>query len=116
MAGCAFLLVALVRTVPELRLLFSVVEAILHVAIRHGGFRDFDRMHEALRVRTYVCLHAEEPLVPLLRLVHLRIALLLLVLHARRSCHDGGICDGAVLHGDAASGKKIIHDDEKLFL
>src|SRR4249920_2668672 len=47
-------------------------------------------------------LHPEMPLVALLRLVHLRVAGLLLVLRRRRRGDDRRIDDGALTHQQAA--------------
>lgn len=48
-----------------------------------------------------VRLHPEEPLIPLLRLVHVRIALLILVLRRRRGADDGRVDNGPTADLDA---------------
>lgn len=111
-----FLLLALICGISELRLLFTMVETILHLSVMHGRFGDFDRMHETFRVRADVRLHAEVLLVAFLRLVHLGVTLLVLVLCARRSGDDRGIGDRAMPHGDSFPFQNAVHDDQKLLL
>ena len=68
---------------------------------------DLHRMHEpAKRINPDVALHAETPFVALLRLVHLRIALLLHVLGGRRLIDDGGVD-----HGSAFEHMSRFHHD-----
>ena len=56
------------------------------------GCRRYNRMNQlAATVHTNVRLHAEVPLITLLRLVHLRITRLVLVLRRTRRIDDRGI-------------------------
>src|SRR3989338_5061787 len=115
-SGFLFLGFALVGAVSEFRFLLTMVETLLHFSVVDGCFRDFDGMDESLRVRANVRLHAEVPLVALLRLMHLRIALALPVLRAWRCCHNRRIGDGAMLHRDPPHREEIIHNLEETFL
>lgn len=65
--------------------------------IGHVGRRTHDAVHQAgLGIGTDMRLHPEEVLVPLLRLVHLRIAFAFLVLGRAGCMDDGRIDDGAL--------------------
>ena len=54
-------------------------------------------------------LHAETPLVPLLRLVRFRIPLALLIVGGTGGCDQGGINDRALLHGHAVGFEVPFH-------
>jgi hypothetical protein len=60
------------------------------------------RVHDAALVAADVRLHAKVPLLALARLVHLRIARLVLILGRGRSCDDRGVHNGAGLEQQVA--------------
>ena len=77
-------------------LLVAVQQLRERMFVVHVGRCRNNRMDQlGLTVHTDVRLHAEVPLVTLLRLVHLRVARLVLILGRGRGIDDGGIDDGA---------------------
>ena len=77
---------------------------------RHYGMNDL-----GLAVHADVGLHAEVPLIPLTCLMHVRIALLVLVLGGRRGIDDGGIDNRALGDLDALGFQMPVDLPEELF-
>src|SRR5450755_1692592 len=107
-SGMNRLCLALVACVAPDLLLCTVQQIGQHMYIRYRGSRGAHRMHDAFfTIHADVRLGTEMPLVPLLGLMHLRIALALAVLGRRRSRDDRRIDDGA--GGDAqAFARKVM--------
>ena len=82
--------------------------------LRRGGA---DGVHEAgIRIDADVPLHAEVPLIALLRLAHFRVALPCGILGGTRSGDEGGIHDGAFLHEVSFLREECVHDLQETFL
>ena len=77
---------------------------------RHYGMNDL-----GLAVDPDMGLHAEVPLIPLTRLMHVRIALLVLVLGGRGGIDDGGIDDRALGDLDALGLQMPVDLPKELF-
>ena len=71
------------------------------------GGRSLQMVHQTPGVGADVQLHPEMPLVPLLRLVHLRIAGVALVPGRRWRRDDGGVNDAALLQQNSPLGQVI---------
>ena len=95
-----FALTLVGRVTPDLGLFTvqQIGQAGRIVDVRRGRGDGMDEFGPA--VDTNVRLHPEEPLVALLRLVHVRITGLVLVLRRRRCADDRGVDNSALAHFD----------------
>ena len=91
---------------PDL-LLLAVQKPVRRRQVVNVGGRSLQMVHQTPGVGADVQLHPEMPLVPLPRLVHLRVAGVALVLGRRRRRDDGGVNDAALLQQNPPLGQVI---------
>jgi len=106
-----------VPLIPEDRPLLSVKEEMELRAVMDVRCRSRNGVHDAgIAVHANVSLHAEVPLVALLRLVHLGVSLAFPVLRGARGSNERGIHDGASPHEAASLLEQCVHDLQEPFL
>ena len=111
LAGQALELVVHVTLVAEHRPIILTHKVRQLADVRGVGRRDRNRVHESgIDIGTDMDLHAEVPLVALLRLMHLGIALLVPVLRRGRRVDDSRIDHRAALEQQTALFERVIDD------
>ena len=101
---------ALIAAVAPHLALFAVQQIRQHVLVGDARRRGRHRVNMALfAVDADVRFQPEEPLVALLRLMHLRVAFASFVPGRRRSVDDAGVNDGAGLYLDAFGLQMLVH-------
>lgn len=106
---------AICRVAPNSGLI-AVEQVRQHPAVMHIRRSGYHRVYQLrAAVHSYMGLHAEVPLIALLRLVHLRITGLFLVLGGSRRIDDRGVNYGALRNLYAVLGKILPNQHKKPF-
>lgn len=113
----AFVVITPVHAIPKSGVFLAVKEIGEHRTVVHVCRASTNGMDEAtLGIHADVCLHAEVPLIPLLRLMHLGVVFPPRVLRARRSSDDRRIHDRSLPHEKTLLYKERVHRGEELLV